>query len=146
MKKLLAIFSLVIIFSTKALASIQDLKVEDAWARSSSNPNKNSAAYMVFDNRSDKDIVITKAIAPSISDNVELHETYLDDKGVHKMAHVDKIVIPSKSKIELKPKHTHIMLMDLKKELKAGDKFTLKIICDEVGEKDVEVEIRQLGK
>jgi copper(I)-binding protein len=135
-----------LLVSTNVFACNDHLAVSDAWARASAKPNNNSAAYMVLENTSDHDLVITKASAPEISDKVELHETFLDEKGVHKMTHVDKIVIPANSKIELKPKHTHIMFMGLKKELKAGDKFMLKLACGDAGEKDVEVEVRQLGK
>jgi len=146
MNKLFTILISVLLCSTEAFACIEHLEVVDPWARASSHHNKNSAAYMILKNTGDKDLVITKAEAHDISDQVELHETYLDDKGVHKMVHVDKIVIPAHSVIELQPKHTHIMFMNLKSELKAGNSFTLKLVIDEDCTKDVEVHVRELGR
>lgn len=145
MKKILLTFSASVLLNFNTFACTKHLEVSDAWARSSSAPNHNSAAYMVIANTSDKDMVIIGA-ETNVAGKVELHETFLDDKGVHKMSHVDKIVVPARSKIEMKPKHTHIMLMDLKHDLKAGEKLKLKLKVGDSGDKEIEVQVKQLGK
>ena len=43
------------------------------------------------------------------------------------MTSIDKIVVPAKSEIELKPGGMHVMLFDLKRNLSTGDKFTIDI-------------------
>lgn len=145
MKKIILMLGAAILLSSNALACTKHLEVSDIWARSSSAPNHNSAAYMVIKNTSDKDMVITGA-ETDVAGLVELHETFLDEKGVHKMTHVDKIVVPAHSEIELKPKHTHIMLMNLKQDLKAGEKFKLTLKVGKAGNKDLEVVVKPLGK
>lgn len=144
-KKFLLALSAVILLSSNASACIKHLEVSDVWARSSSAPNHNSAAYMVIKNTSNKDMIITGA-ETDVAGSVELHETFLDEKGIHKMTHVDKIVVPAQSEIKLKPKHTHIMLMNLNQDLKAGEKFKLTLKVGEAGNKELDVVVKPLGK
>lgn len=147
-KKILAIFALLsfAIYSNAGqnMGTNQTVKLEvtGAWARNSISPNTNSAIYMVLKNNDTKDYTIINASAPLIANRVELHDSYLDDQKISRMRSVDKIVVPSQSTVELKPGGTHIMLMDLKHELKAGDKFTIKLKIQNVGIKDVEVEVK----
>lgn len=109
-------------------AQVQDtLIITDAWARRSTSPNNNSAAYMTINNPTDRQIVIIGASAPKVANNVELHESFVDDRGVSKMTSINKIVVPAKSSIELAPGGIHIMLFDLKKRLSDNDKFDITV-------------------
>lgn len=101
------------------------VEITKAWARKSMSSNNNSAAYMVIDNKTDKDIAIIGASSIEVANNVELHNSFVDEKGISRMTGVDKIVVPAKSLIELKPGSLHIMLFDLKKSLNSGDKFSI---------------------
>ncbi|MBP7190138.1 MAG: copper chaperone PCu(A)C [Rickettsiaceae bacterium] len=118
------------------------LAITGAWARSSLAPNLNSAVYMLVKNTNNKEYVIIGASAPLIANRVELHDSYLDEQKISRMRNVDKVVVPAQSSLELKPGGTHIMLMDLKQELKTGDKFTIKLKIENVGVIDVEVEVK----
>jgi len=104
--------------------------VDKAWARKSMSSNNNSAAYMSINNKTDKDIVIIGASSIEVANNVELHNSFVDEKGISRMTHVDKIVVPAKSAIELKPGSLHIMLFDLRKSLNSGDKFLIELKVD----------------
>lgn len=53
----------------------------------------------------------------------ELHDMIQEDDKM-KMRKIEKIMIPPKSEVELKPGSLHIMLIDLEKELKEGDEVT----------------------
>lgn len=118
------------------------LQITDSWARSSLAPNTNSAVYMTLKNTDSKEYVIIGASAALTANRVELHDSYLDDQKISRMRSVDKIVVPAQSTVELKPGGTHIMLMDLKQELKSGDKFTIKLKIENVGIRDVEIEVK----
>lgn len=147
-KKIITIYFVIISFAAVAIASnIQTnqtvkLEVTNAWARSAISPNTNSAIYMTLKNNDTKDYEIIGVSAMLIANRVELHDSYLDDAKISRMRPVDKIIIPAANQIELKPGGTHIMLMDLKQDLKAGDKFTIKLKIQNVGLKDVEVEVK----
>ena len=104
---------------------VQQLTITDAWARQSMSPNNNSAAYMKISNPTDKDIVIIGASASETANNVELHKSFVDEKGVSRMTSIDKIVVPANTDVELMPGAIHIMLFDLKKSLNVGDKFDI---------------------
>lgn len=69
----------------------------------------------------------------SIPDTVvELH----DVKG-GRMAKVEKIPIPSGSVVELKPKSLHIMIFKIPADIKEGYGFTLYMMFEKSGEKQV---------
>jgi len=106
------------------------LEISNVWARKSMSPNNNSAAYMKVSNPTKQQITIIGASAIAIANNVELHESFVDDKGISRMTSIDKIVVPAESEIQLKPGGMHIMLFDLKRSLSTGDKFTIEIKID----------------
>ncbi len=103
------------------------LEITDIWARKSMSPNNNSAAYMKINNPTAEQITIIGASASRVANNVELHKSFVDEKGVSRMTSIDKIVVPAGSSIELTPGAIHIMLFDLKKNLSEGDKFDITI-------------------
>jgi periplasmic copper chaperone A len=103
------------------------LEITDVWARKSMSPNNNSAAYMKINNPGQEQITIIGASASIVANNVELHKSFVDEKGVSRMTSIDKIVVPATSSIELVPGAIHIMLFDLKKTLSEGDKFDITI-------------------
>ena len=100
-------------------ASVPMLKIEiqDVWVRPSMG-RPNSAAYMMIKNNTNEDIVIYEANS-NVANKVEIHQS-ADDRGVMKMYQIDKLVVPANSTISLKPKSTHIMLMNLKQDLVEG--------------------------
>jgi len=100
------------------------LEISEVWTRQSFSPNNNSAAYMKVNNPTNKQITIIGAYS-SIANNVELHKSFVDEKGISRMVSIDNIVVPAQSQIELKPGGAHIMLFDLRRHLKPGDKFPM---------------------
>ncbi len=109
----------------------QSLAIYDAWARKSLSSNSNSAAYMKINNPTNRSITIVGASASKIANNVELHKSFVDDKGISRMTSIDKIVVPAQSEIELKPGGIHIMLFDLKNRLITGNQFTINVKTEE---------------
>lgn len=102
-----------------------NLIVLEAWARKSMSPNNNSAAYMKILNPTNEQITIIGASAPAIANNVELHQSFVDEKGISRMTSIDKIVVPARGEVELKPGGIHIMLFDLKDNISEGDNFDI---------------------
>ena len=82
---------------------------------------------MKINNPTAEQITIIGASASRVANNVELHKSFVDEKGVSRMTSIDKIVVPAGSSIELMPGAIHIMLFDLKKNLAAGSKFDIVI-------------------
>ena len=61
---------------------------------------------------------------------VELHQNE-DKDGVIKMREADGVAIPPKGDAEFKPGGSHIMLIGLKKPLKAGDKVSIDLTFED---------------
>jgi len=101
-------------FSTAAYA---DVVVSDAWARATVPGQEVGAAYMTL--KSDKPAKLT-AISASVADSVEIHEMSMKN-GVMKMRMQEVLDLPAGKVVKLEPGGFHLMLIDLKKPLKAGE-------------------------
>ena len=120
-----------------------DVKIEGAYARASIPNMPNSAAFFVIKNNSDKDIAITSANS-DIAEKNELH-THIKENQMLKMMKIEKLVVPAKSSLELKSGGDHVMLMGLKKELKAGDEISLELSFSDGDKKSIKVPVKDLA-
>lgn len=111
----------------------------DAWARAAATGN--SAAYMILKNGGAAADRLVKAES-DVATAVELHKTTMDG-GMMKMAQVDGIALPAQGQAELKPGGLHVMLIGLKRELKAGEKLKLKLHFEKAGVQEIEAEVRK---
>jgi copper(I)-binding protein len=119
--------------------SIAKVQVADVWARAAEMGN--GAAYMILRNSGDTADRLVKAES-DVADAVELHKTTMEG-NMMMMAPVENIEIPAKSQAELKPGGFHVMLIGLKRELKAGEKIKLKLQFEKAGMQEVEAEVRK---
>ena len=120
-----------------------DIEIEGAYARASIPNAPNSAAFFVIKNNSDKDIAITSANS-DIAEKNELH-THIKENQMLKMMKIEKLVVPAKSSLELKSGGDHVMLMGLKKELKAGDEISLELSFSDGDKKSIKVPVKDLA-
>ncbi|MCI7103517.1 MAG: copper chaperone PCu(A)C [Campylobacter sp.] len=120
-----------------------DIEIERAYARASIPNVPNSAAFFVIKNNSDKDIAITSANS-DIAEKNELH-THIKENKMMKMIKIEKLVVPAKSSLELKSGGDHVMLMGLKKELKAGDEINLELSFSDGDKKKIKVPVKDLA-
>ncbi|MCI6819241.1 MAG: copper chaperone PCu(A)C [Campylobacter sp.] len=120
-----------------------DIEIEGAYARASIPNVSNSAAFFVIKNNSDKDIAITGANS-DIAEKNELH-THIKENKMMKMMKIEKLVVPAKSSLELKSGGDHVMLMGLKKELKAGDEINLELSFSDGDKKSIKVPVKDLA-
>jgi copper(I)-binding protein len=103
----------------------QAVTVKEAWVRAPAPGQQVAGAYMELLSRSTTTLL---SVASPAAGRVELHNTTMED-GVMKMRPVGQIELPGGRPVKLAPGGAHIMLMDLKRPLKPGDKipFTLKV-------------------
>ena len=120
-----------------------DVEIDGAYARASIPNVPNSAAFFVIKNNSDKDIAITSANS-DIAEKNELH-THIKENQMLKMMKIEKLVVPAKSSLELKSGGDHVMLMGLKKELKAGDEINLELSFSNGDKKSIKVPVKDLA-
>ena len=133
------------VLSIASIAAVfgADVEIDGAYARASIPNVPNSAAFFVIKNNSDKDIAITSANS-DIAEKNELH-THIKENKMMKMMKIEKLVVPAKSSLELKSGGDHVMLMGLKKELKAGDEISLKLSFSDGDKKKIKVPVKDLA-
>lgn len=99
-----------------------------------------SAIYMVLTNsRKESDALL--AVRTDVAEKVELHRTTITN-DVMRMEPVERIEIPAGGQVELKRGGLHVMLLGLKRDLKAGDTFKAVLVLSKAGEVSVDVEVR----
>ena len=133
------------VLSIASIAAVfgADVEIDGAYARASIPNVPNSAAFFVIKNNSDKDIAITSANS-DIAEKNELH-THIKENQMMKMMKIEKLVVPAKSSLELKSGGDHVMLMGLKKELKAGDEINLELSFSDGDKKSIKVPVKDLA-
>ena len=133
------------VLSIASIAAVfgADVEIDGAYARASIPNVPNSAAFFVIKNNSDKDIAITSANS-DIAEKNELH-THIKENQMMKMIKIEKLVVPAKSSLELKSGGDHVMLMGLKKELKAGDEINLELSFSDGDKKSIKVPVKDLA-
>ena len=104
------------------------IKIESAWMRTA--VTSTSAAYLTLTNCSTEPEILRGA--ESDAGMASLHLSEMRD-GVAVMNEVKGIDLPVGKKVELKPNSYHIMLMNLKREIKAGDPVKLTLIFEKAG-------------
>lgn len=107
------------------LAAAADLEVKDPWVRGTVPAQKVTGAFMQLTSKSGVSVLGAASPAAGI---VEIHEMAMDG-GVMKMRALPRLDVPAGKAVELKPGGYHIMLIDLRKPLAAGDivPITLKV-------------------
>lgn len=133
------------VLSIASIAAVfgADIEIDGAYARASIPNVPNSAAFFVIKNNSDKDIAITSANS-DIAEKNELH-THIKENQMLKMMKIEKLVVPAKSSLELKSGGDHVMLIGLKKELKAGDEISLELSFSDGDKKNIKVPVKDLA-
>jgi copper(I)-binding protein len=99
----------------------QLVAVSDAWVRAPAPGQRVAGAYMELVSRAPMTLI---AAASPAAARVELHSTSMEG-GVMRMRPVARIELPAGQAVRLAPGGLHLMLLDLKQPLKAGDRVTL---------------------
>ena len=123
-------------------AQAQTVEIKDAWIRGTVAGQKASGAFMSLTSRSPARLI---AAASPVAGVVEIHNMKMEG-NVMKMFAVDGIDLPANRTVKLAPGGYHVMLMDLKQTLRAGDRVPLKLTFELAGKKretmEVDVEVR----
>jgi copper(I)-binding protein len=117
------------------------VSVTHAWVRASVPGQSTTAAYMELASRRDARLV---AVQTPAAGRTELHTMRMDG-DVMRMRPVRSIELPAGTTVKLAPGGLHVMMMDLKQPLKAGDKIDLVLVIEAGGEKTTvrtEAEVR----
>lgn len=106
--------SFLLLAATVAFAQVT---VKDPWVRATVPQQKTTGAFMKLESNEDARLV---AASSPVAGVVELHEMAME-QGVMKMRAIPSIAVPAGRGVELKPGGYHVMLMELKGQVKEGD-------------------------
>lgn len=127
--------------------SADSVKVADPWVRVTAPGQEAGAAYMKITAK-EADELVSATVSSDVAGSAELHETVAAGKDMehsgNEMSHdhgaedamsgsmdamamraVKSIVLPAAKEVVMKPGGYHVMLMKLKKPVKAGDEIEL---------------------
>lgn len=104
-----------------ALAAEAVSSVSKPWVRATVPGQSVAGAYMDITAKGNAALV---GVASPVAAKAELH-TMTMDGGVMKMRPLDKLDLPAGKTVNLKPGGHHVMLVDIRRELKAGERVPL---------------------
>ena len=143
--------SALIAFSSYSLANkdmkspeyrIGQLKIENPYARATAPGQKAAGGFMKIENKGAADQLI--AASSPVAGEMQLH-TMAMDGNVMRMREVKAIDVPANGSVELKPGGLHLMFMDIKTPLKAGEAVPVKLKFQKAGEVEIKVPVREMG-
>ena len=97
------------------------VSISQPWVRATVAGQSVAAAYMDITAKANAALV---SVASPVAAKAELHSMTMDG-GVMKMRPLDKLDLPAGKTVNLKPGGYHVMLIDIKRELKAGERVPL---------------------
>jgi copper(I)-binding protein len=128
---------------TATSASGQAIRVDHPYARATPPGARTGGAFFVLVNSAAGADRLVAASSPAAR-AVELHQMAMEG-GVMKMRAIPAIEIPAGGRVELKPGGYHVMLVDLKQPLKAGDRIPMTLTFERAGTLDVVVPVEAMG-
>jgi copper(I)-binding protein len=121
-----------------------DLVISSPWSRATPAGSQVAAGYVVITNKglSAERLV---SFTTDLAGQPEVHEMS-NEGGVMKMRPLSKgLVIPAGGSVKLEPGGYHLMLLQLKKPLTAGQRFKATLVFEKAGPVEVEFEVRAIG-
>jgi periplasmic copper chaperone A len=116
--------------------------IKDPWVRATVAQQTATGAFMQITAPTDSKLVEARSPAAGI---VEIHEMKMEN-NVMKMRAVTGLELPAGKAVELKPGGYHVMLMDLKGQVKEGDSVPLTLVFEGKDKKRETVEIKAAAK
>ena len=115
------------------------LDVQNAWARPAASGD-NGAIYFIIENGTAYDDALLSGQS-DVAAAVEMHRSQVE--GDHMSMHQeDQIALPAGEAVAFSPGGFHIMLVGLRRDLKAGETFEITLNFERAGEKNITVTVR----
>lgn len=107
----------------------ETLQIREAYVREMPPGQSTSAAFMRLINTSKRPIAIVAATSDSAG-QVEIH-THRHADGMMQMERVTRVEIPAQGQLVFAPGGYHLMLINLKRTFRAGEKINITLLDEE---------------
>ena len=128
--------AVLLLLSSACIAQAQ-VSVKDAWVRATVPQQKATGAFMRLTAARDARLV---AVRSALAGSTELH-TMTMTNNVMRMRAVDAIELPAGKPVELTPSGYHVMLLELKGQVKEGQSVPLTLVLESRDGKRESVEV-----
>ncbi len=128
--------------ATEAAASA--IAITAPWSRETSEGQKAGGAFMMIANTGTAADRLIGGSSP-VAGRVETHTMEMDGDVMRMRELEDGLEVPAGGEVLLKPGSFHVMLMDLKEPLKAGEKVPLTLNFQGAGPVEVALEVQSAG-
>ena len=118
--------------------ALAQVSVKDPWVRATVAGQKATGAFMQIADPAGGKLV---SASTSVAGVVELHEMSMEGTTM-KMRAEPAIDLPAGKPVEHKPGGLHVMLMDLKQPLSAGDSVALTLVVEGKDKKRETIEVK----
>lgn len=116
-----------LVASLLASASVHaEVTVSNVWVRATVPQQKATGAFMRLSSAKDSKLI---SVSSSLTPVVEVHEMSMQD-NVMKMREVLPVELPAGKNVDFKPGGYHLMLQDLKQQVKVGDVVPLTLVFE----------------
>jgi copper(I)-binding protein len=116
-----------LLLAAVSVAASAQTTVKDAWVRSTVPQQMATGAFAQITSAQGGRLV---SVASPVAGVVEVHEMAMDGNVMKMRALPGGLALPAGKTVELKPGGYHVMLMDLKQPLKAGDSVPLTLVIE----------------
>ena len=121
-----------------------DLVITEAWTRATPKGAKIGGGYLTIENKGTAPDRLIGGSA-DIAGSVQVHEMSMD-KGVMKMRPLENgLAIEPGKTVKLAPGGNHLMMMDLKSQLKKGEKLPITLEFEKAGKVQVSLDVEGVG-
>ena len=133
-----------LIVASFAFAQGASIHIEQPWARATPAGASTGAVYLTITNKS-QEMDRLLSLSSDVADKLQIHEMKVVN-GVMEMREVTGgLPVAANSSLELKPGSYHVMLIGLKKPLKAGETIPLTLDFEKAGKVSITVPVRAMG-
>lgn len=126
-----------LVLSMTAITAQSEVMIKDAWVRATVPQQMATGAF--FQIKSSKNVRLVSVKTP-VAGIAEIHEMKMEN-NVMKMRAVDYLDLPAGKMVELKPGGFHLMLMELKGQIKLGATVPLTLVVEDREKKRETIEI-----
>ena len=113
--------------------------VKDPWVRATVSQQKATGAFMQITSAQDARLVEVKSPVAGI---IEIHEMAMDKDVMKMRALPNGLDLPAGKTVELKSGGYHVMLMDLKQQMKEGDSVPVTLVIEGKDKKRMNIEVK----
>ncbi len=136
------LISIALIAASAGAFAQSSVEIKDPWVRATVAQQKATGAFMQLTAKAESKLVEARSPVAGV---VEIHEMSMDN-NVMKMRQIPGLALPAGKAVELKPGGYHVMLMDLKTQVKEGDVVPVTLVFEGKDGKRESVEVKAPAK